>query len=124
MVYKTRGDYSKLLPVRLSGNKKSVVAFPSPAEATQRIRPTALAGGYWTSSAYIFPSTAYVLLTIDDYSSFKMSPPTADDLFFLIKDKDPFTELWDCGATGAHSVAQLNELVSSGSLKLKCRKLK
>lgn len=124
MVYKTRQNYSRYVAVELSPDKKTVTSYPKPADEALLKAPVALKDGYWTANNTLTVNTAFLAITKDDYRQLKHAAPTAADLIFLIKDKTPFTELWDCGVAGALSQAQLTALIEQNKLSTKCRKLK
>lgn len=123
MVYKTRHDYSKLVSVELSPDKKKVVSYPRPADPILIKSPLALKDGYWISNSILTINTAFLAITFADYRRLVHAAPTASDLLFLVKDRSPFVELWDCGTVGTLSTAQLNLLIEQKKLKDKFQKL-
>ena len=69
LLYKTKGDYADLVPVTLSEDRLSIVAYPAPSDLAGHLpRPTALAQGYWLDNRGIGPNTAFLKLTYADYA--------------------------------------------------------
>ena len=126
LLYKTKGDYADLVPVTLSDDRRSIVAYPAPGDITGHLpRPTALAQGYWLDNRGIGPNTAFLKLTYADYAQLSAAPSLAD-MEALIMDRDPLTALCDCGPRSAYAnpTADLNALITAGSLPSRCKVLK
>ncbi len=124
MVYKTKIDYSKYVSVELTPDKKKISAYPAPADITPTTKPVKLKGGYWLSKTAISANTAYLAITCEDYSGLKHTKLTPDQLYLLVRDKSPMTEIWDCGVPNTLTVAQLNSLIENKQLKSNCRQVK
>lgn len=126
LLYKTKADYHDLVPVTLSDDHRSIVAYPAPSDvAGHRPQPTALAQGYWLDNRGIGPNVAFLKLTYADYAQLSSAPSLAD-LEAMIIDRDPLVALCDCGprSTYANPAADLNALIINGRLTSRCKVLK
>ena len=126
VLYKTKGDYHNLVPVMLSADRLSIVAYPAPGDVSgPAAAPTALAGGYWLDNRGIGLNVAFLKLSYADYGRLRAAPSLAD-LDALILDRDPLTAYCDCGPRAGYSAptAQLNALITAGNLPSRCKVLK
>lgn len=126
MLYKTKADYHDLVPVTLSDDHRSIVAYPAPSDvAGHQPQPTALAQGYWLDNRGIGPNVAFLKLTYADYAQLTTAPSLAD-MEAMIVDRDPLVALCDCGprSTYANPAADLNALITAGRLTSRCKILK
>lgn len=120
IIYKTRQDYSKYVPVTLSEDKSKVVSYPDPKDVYfngQLAYPTRLDKGYWLDNRGIGPNSAFIKLTYAEYAKLA-SAPTSEELYKLILDKDPFTHIYDMGNRYQYKneVAELNEIIRKHEL--------
>lgn len=121
LVYRTKADYFKLVPVLMSVDKSQIVSYPDPADMLSGGRyplPSRLHKGYMLDNRGIGLNVAFLRMTFSEYSKLD-KPPTLKELNNLIIDKDPLLELIDCGLKSSFSdpVAQINKLIDSGKLK-------
>jgi len=125
LIYKTRKDYKRYVPVQLSADKKSIVSYPDPADITDAGRPVQLHRGYVLDKRGVGLNTAFLKLRYEEYAGLRFAPST-DDLYNLILDKDPITELCDCGVADStkNSPAVLNALIDKKKLRKQCKVLK
>jgi len=127
IIYRTRKDYSSNVPVILSPGKSKIVSYPDKKDiyynGTFAI-PTPLAEGFLLDNRGIGVQVAFLSYTYEQYSRLAVTPPTTD-LMSLILDKDPLTEMYQCGQRGQYTniVQELNDLINSGKL-CTCKKLK
>ena len=128
LVYKTKADYSNLVPVILSDDKAVIVSYPHPTDVKigdAMKTPTALKNGYWLDNKGIGKNVAFLKLTYSEYAALKEAPGI-DAMMGMIVDKDPLTEMCNCGNKSALTspVEQLNNLIDSGTLRVKCLPVK
>ena len=128
LVYKTRANYNNLVPVILSDDKTEIVSYPAPTDIKTESGyqvPTVLNKGYLLDNRGIWKNVAFLKLTYEEYSKLQ-NPLTPKELYDLIIDKDPLTELCNCGIKSAFSdiTTQLNELIDNNTLRSKCKKIK
>lgn len=100
VVYKTKADYSKYVPVTLSDDKTKIVSYPAPQDVFYQGKlavPTELCHGYLLDNRGVTPNSAFLKITYEEYSKLK-EVPSLDELYKLIIDKSPFTEMYDLGA--------------------------
>ena len=99
IVYKTKGDYSKYVPVTLSEDKSRIVSYPAPQDVFTNGKlalPTQLAHGFLLDNRGIGANSAFIKITYEEYAKLTQSP-SPDELYKLIIDKEPFTEMYDLG---------------------------
>lgn len=127
IIYKTKTDYSKYVPVMLSEDKKNIVSYPDIRDVYYKGKlayPTVLADGFLLDNRGIGPDVAFLNITYEAYRDLSKTP-SIDELMKLILDKDPIREMFQCGYRSQYSdpEKELNNLISSGNLK-NCKKLK
>lgn len=128
LVYKTKADYNNLVPVILSSDKSEIVSYPHPNDIKSGNEfqvPVLLHNGYLLDNRGIGENVAFLRLTYKEYSDLK-EVPSLNELFGLIIDKDPLTELCDCGMKSASTdqIKQLNELIDSNKIRTACKVIK
>lgn len=129
LVYKTKKKcYKSLVPVILSADRKSVVSYPDPADVragSANLQPIPLAKGYLMDRRGVGLNTAYLKLTYKQYGKLT-AVPTPEELYRMIKDADPITELCDCGVRDSknNSEEALKELIKTNRLRTSCKTLK
>lgn len=128
IIYKTAKDYRNNVPVTLSDDKARIVSYPHPTDLVlgeNLVLPTSLHNGYLLDNRGIHKNIAFLKYTYTEYSKLK-DAPTMQELQRSIIDKDPLTELWDCGnkATFTDLQAQLNAWIDKNILPEKCKRLR
>lgn len=126
LVYKTKKDYSNNVPVLLSDDKMSIASYPDPKDFKNKTpKPTKLKNGYLLDNRGIGLNVAYLKLTYAQYAALPKAP-SKDELMQMIIDKDPLTELINCGNRYAFKdvVTDLNTLIQSGQLRKVCKVVK
>ena len=128
LVYKTKGNYRKLVPVVLSDDKATIVSSPDPRDVKAggtRLLPTELHKGYLLDNRGISANTAFINMTVGKYAALPAAPSPAE-LYKMIIDKDPIVMLCDCGKKSAfkHPAADLNKLIGNKKLLKTCTLLK
>lgn len=121
VIYKTRADYSKYIPVTLSNNRSEIVAYPSPQDIFLNGKlalPTLLANGYLLDNRGISTHTAFLNITYEEYAKMTDVLPISE-LYKLIIDKEPITEMYNLGSRGSfkNEVKEINQIIKSGALK-------
>jgi hypothetical protein len=129
IVYKTKSDYSKNIPVILSDDKTRIVSYPDVKDIYFKERlayPSVLDHGFFLDNRGISPNVAFLSITYEQYSKMDKTP-SSTELFELIIDKDPLVEMFQCGNRSKYSDSdienELNKLISSGNINT-CTKLK
>lgn len=127
IIYKTKGDFSRLIPVEMTADKTKLASFPDVADIYREgelAYPTQLVDGYLLDNRGIGPDVAYLKLTYDDYRKLD-STPAASELMNAIIEPDPLLEMYQCGNRSQYKdvVSELNGMISSGNLA-GCRKIK
>ena len=121
IIYKTRKDYSKNVPVTLSEDKSKIVSYPAPQDLFFKgvlAYPTPLAKGYLLDNRGVSLNTAFLSLTYEQYSKLAVAP-TTDDLYKLIVDKEPITQMYNLGSRYKYKdiVKEVDSLIQHHKLK-------
>lgn len=116
VIYKTKADYSNLVPIQLNDDKTKVVSFPDPRDVYDSKRPTQLNDGFLLDNFGIGKNVAYTDYTFEKYSSLQ-SPPGPDILMQHIYEANPLTAYYvsnkDYSRTDGRSVEKLNEAIAN-----------
>jgi hypothetical protein len=97
IVYKTKADYFNNVPVLLSTDKQTIVAYPDPKDLTidnKFCQPTKLKQGYLLDNRGISLNVGFLNISYLEYSRLA-TPPSINELKKLILDTDPLIELYD-----------------------------
>jgi len=128
LVYKTRADYARLVPVLMNDTKTAIVSYPHPNDLKTSqgfLMPVPLKKGYLLDKKGIGKNVAFLNITYEEFAKLS-EPPSMEELEKLILDRDPLIELCDCGNINRFSdpVKQLNEYIKHRSLSERCKTLK
>jgi hypothetical protein len=99
IIYQTKEDYSKLVPVILSDDKKTIESYPDVKDVYfngSLAYPTQLHKGYWLDNRGISKNVAFLRLTYEEYSKLPKTP-LPDELMKMILDDDPILIMYNCG---------------------------
>jgi hypothetical protein len=127
-IYKTRKDYSQLVPVLVSATTKEIYAYPDKKDLLldgKLRQPSQLIDGYLLDNKGLSKDAAFLKLTYAQYVALDHTP-TAKELQELIIDNEPFTELYQC-KKNLHSESKLdyfNQLIQNGQLQKECVRIK
>jgi hypothetical protein len=130
LIYQTKADYAHLVPVLLSADGHQIVSYPAPSDVrgpgSTYPSPVLLAQGYWLDQRGIGPNVGFLRMTYAEYARLP-APPSLAALQSLLVDRDPLVKLCDCGPRAGYATdptAELNQLIRSGQLETRCKKLK
>lgn len=127
IIYKTKQNFDKNVPVTLSDDKTKIVAYPHPKDVIiqgELAYPTKLSNGYLLDNKGITEHTAFLKFSYQEYSQLEKAP-SLDELFASIIEKEPFLELYNCGNrfTFKNGISDINKLIENNGLKeCKCFK--
>ena len=118
LVYKTRSDYFNRVPVLLNAEKNRIISYPDPTDlyiGTVPSVPTKLKNGYLLDNRGIGNQVAFLTYTYETYAALKRAP-SLNQLMDSLLDRNPLTELWDCGSRSffKKEVSELNALIDKG----------
>ena len=121
VIYKTKADYSKNVPVTLSEDGSRIISYPAPQDLYTNgnlAYPTPLAKGYLLDNRGIGPHSAFLSLTYEQYAALASAPNT-DDMYKMILDKDPFERIYALGPRHKfrNIVEEANELIVHHKLR-------
>jgi len=128
VIYKTANDYGNNVPVLLSDDKTQIVSYPHPTDlffGENLALPAQLNNGYLLDNRGIAKNVAFLKYTYEEYEKLK-DVPTLHELQRNIIDKDPLTELWDCGKKTNFTdlQKQLNDWIDKNLLHEKCKRIR
>ena len=128
MVYKANSFYQDKVPVILSQDKSMIISYPHPKDLMvdgKLLLPDILEKGYFLDKKGIHQNTAFLSLTYEEYSKLS-TPPSTKEMMLQIKDKNPLSELCDCGKRSAFTdiINQLNQLILDDRLRKVCKIIK
>jgi hypothetical protein len=118
LVYKTRADYFHRVPVLMNAEKNQIVSYPDPTDlkyGNGLALPTKLKNGYLLDNRGIGMNVAFLTYTYETYAALSKAPEL-NQLMDSLLDKNPLTELWDCGSRYLFKkeVEELNTLIDKG----------
>ncbi len=127
IIYKTKGDYYKLVPVILSEDKTKITSFPDIKDVYYKGKlayPTRLDKGYLLDNRGINQNVAFLKITYDEYSKLNKTP-SSYELFKMILYPEPLLEMYECSSLhkSIDEIEKINALINNDELK-RCRKLK
>jgi hypothetical protein len=100
IIYKTKADYYNKIPVILSEDKSKIVSYPGPRDIITKGKlayPTKLNDGFLLDNRGINENVAFLDITYEVFSK-SMKAFTSEELFEMILDDDPITEMYNCGS--------------------------
>lgn len=112
IIYQTKRDYSKLVPVILSDDKKSIESYPDIKDIYfngNLAYPTQLHKSYWLDNRGISINVAFINITYDEYSKLPKTP-SPDELMKMVMDTEPLVSMYSCGNRSSFQkiVSELN----------------
>ncbi|NQV01827.1 MAG: hypothetical protein HQ542_04230 [Bacteroidia bacterium] len=127
IIYKTKADYLKYVPVSLSLDKTRVTSYPDVSDILKQgkeVYPQLLSDGFILDNRGIGPDVAFLSISYEAYVE-QAKTPSADDLFQQLLDKDPLLEMYQCGNRNQYNdiVRELKQIIDSGKLS-DCKKIK
>lgn len=120
VIYKTKADYTHYVPVTLTDDGSAIASYPAPGDLYYKgaiATPTKLANGYLLDNRGITPHSAFIKITYDDYAKLQ-EVPSLKELYKLVIDKAPFTEMYDLGERNLYEDAtgSINSIIKGGRL--------
>jgi len=107
IIYKTKGDYYKNVPVGLNEEKTAIISYPGITDLKDQ-EPVALKHGFLLDKRGVNVNSAFLKYTYGEYMNFE-TIPSIDELFDAILDADPFTEMYNCGKISDFDKEKLEE---------------
>ena len=117
IIYTTRNDYSKLVPIILTPDKKGIASYPDIKDVYYKgslAYPTSLHKGYLLDNRGISVNVAFIKLTYEQYAALQLTP-AADELMKKVVDKNPVDKMFACGQRSnfANVIDDLNALIDN-----------
>lgn len=121
IIYKTRTNYSRYVPVTMNADKTEIVAYPAPSDVYRNGKlayPTPLADGYLLDNRGIGLNSVFLKVTYEEYSKLAQAP-SLKEMMDLIVDKDPFLRIYNLGTRSRFKdeVTEINGIISKNELE-------
>lgn len=118
IVYQTRADFTRLVPVTMNAAKDRIVAYPAPGDLYHNAElslPVKLKKGYLLDRRGISPNSVFTSYTYEEYSRLDAAP-SIRELQERIIEKEPFVTMVDCSSIrGSDNPAgELKRLIDNG----------
>lgn len=123
IIYRTRGNYNQLVPIRLANEKTVIARIPIIEEIKamkEEIEPIVLNNGFLLDRANININSAFIDMTYEDYADLK-EVPELSKFFKLIIDDEPFVDFYEC--ENNFTIEEINLLIDEHKLAEKCNQL-
>jgi len=120
IIYKTKADYSRLVPITLSADKKTVISYPDIRDISRDGKftyPTSLKQGYWLDNRGISADVAFLRLSYEEYAALPKTP-SSEFLYAMILTRNPLKKMYACGLRHKFQdpEKELNQAIDSGNL--------
>ena len=115
IIYKTKADYSKNVPITLNDEKTTITSYPGQTDIKNQ-EPRPLKYDFLLDKRGVKPNTAFLKYTYDEYMALKEIPSMAE-LFKSIIDADPFTEMYNCGKVSDFHDGDLEDQLNEALIK-------
>lgn len=117
IIYKTKADYYDKVPVILSADRSKIVSYPGPRDVITKGKlayPTRLNNEFLLDNRGINENVAFLDITYEVFSK-SMKVFTSEELFKMILDNDPITEMYNCGSKYKYKEieAELNTIIDN-----------
>lgn len=121
IIYKTKKDYSRQVPILLDQSRSRIISYPAPSDlkrGNSLSLPTPLINGYWLDNRGINAQVAFLSYTYEEYSQMTQAPSIAE-LYDAIIDKEPLLDIRECGRRSDYQdiVTELNRLITENGWK-------
>lgn len=122
IIYQTKMDYSKLVPVILSDDKKSIESYPDIKDIyfnENLAYPTQLHKGFLLDNRGINANVAFIKLTYEEYSKLSKTP-SQEELMKMIIDAQPIVSMYSCGLRSSYQDIgkELNTKIDIGDFSM------
>ncbi len=120
IIYKTKNDYSDKVPVILSEDKSKITSYPAASDLIRNgelTLPVELHDGFLLDKRGINQNVAFLDISYGTFTK-AMRVYTVQQLYDMIIDKDPLTEMYDCGNKTEYKneEEELNAIIDEGKL--------
>lgn len=125
VIYKTKRDYSKNIPITMSEDKKTILSYPDPMDLkgnkSNNIEPIHLHKGYLLDIRGINKNVVFLRYTYSKYSKLK-TPLSISEMYNNIIDSNPLTEFYICNSLSYQNniETKINRFIDKNQLKTIC----
>lgn len=74
-IYKTKADYSNLVPVTMNPERTRIISYPATSDIRPSAQPIPLIDGWYLDRRGIGPNTVFTDYTYEEYSRLDHTPP-------------------------------------------------
>ena len=122
VVYKTRKDYSNLVPIHLSQDKQTIISYPAKEDLVRVGNKNAqqLENGFLIDLIGVTQNTVFTNFDLDQYQ--QVSTPTIEEFKKNIIELDPFIEMYLCERKFTKN--EINKFIIDNTISEKCLKIK
>ncbi len=123
IIYRTRGNYNQLVPIRMANEKTVIATIPIIEEIKamkEEIEPIVLNNGFLLDRANININSAFINMTYEDYADLKQVPELSE-FFKLIIDDEPFVDFYECEQR--FTTDEINKMIDNKELDMNCQQL-
>ncbi len=118
IIYQTTKDFSQLVPIIMSDDKKEIVSYPDIKDIYFKgtlAYPTMLHNGFLLDNRGIDKNVVFIKLSYEEYSKLARTP-SAEELMSMITDSQPIRIMYSCGNRAAFKSIEeeLNSKIDSG----------
>lgn len=117
IVFKSAQDVSRLVPVRLSEDRKEVLSYPAPTDLPD-LTTKKLANGYVLDLVGVNNNTAYLNMTIQEYKN-TTHVILKDELLIRVTLINPYIEMYECIGVDSEFIKWIEE----GVISQKCKQI-
>lgn len=109
IIYQTKEDYSKFVPVIMTDDGKSIESYPDIKDVYfngKLAYPTQLHKGFWLDNRGISGNVAFLNLTYEEYAKLPKTP-LPDELIKMVTGTQPIVSMYSCGQRSSyHDIEQ------------------
>lgn len=122
VVYKTRKDYSNLVPIQLSQDKQTIISYPAKEDLVRVGNKNAqkLENGFLIDLIGVTQNTVFTNFDLDQYQ--QVATPTIEEFKKNIIELDPFIEMYQCERKFTQN--EINKFIIDNTISEKCLKIK
>lgn len=122
VVFKSKKDYSNLVPIQLSQDKQTILSYPAKEDLVRTGNKNALPleGGFLLDLIGVNQNTVFTNYSIEQFQ--RVSAPSIEELKKNIIELDPFVEMYSCDRN--YDKNELNKFIIDNTISNKCLKIK
>jgi len=122
VVYKTKKDYSNLVPIQLAQDKQTIISYPAKEDLVRigNENVLLLEGGFLLDLVGVTQNTVFTHFTLEQYQ--RILTPSIEEFKKSVIELEPFTEMYSCDRN--YDKNELNKFIKDNTISNKCVKIK